>query len=840
MNALKTILATATSFTSTLGLRPIWSTKNTEDQPATLGKEAEEIINGNFSTLEAEVAKKAYETTSAGKVVRTLDGTIPIIRYFQKEELLIAGFPSPNTGYFAFVGVPFPGTVFNFVDGEWHDTGQIPDQPQLDLSSLADEEDITYTNNTFQFRNKAFDVVDNSGLGRIFLRKNIVGSVNHLTQEMLTDANTIYHLQYDYDLQRSTLVLPSNSVIEFDGGSLFNGNIIFDATRLDGVVSLRDCLVSGTIANDFVHPEWFGAIADNVTDNKFAFEQALSLGLSSSIRLQSGVYFLSETISINIDGTTIIGNRSSLRVPDTSSVFLINADNVSTMNVSFHSNVIGYPDRSLEEGAIATSAISLIYNRNNFSVSNCLFDGFSMGIICLYNNKNVIVRDCRFRNMAFIPNSLATPSLAGAGGYGVVLQHLADKNGTVDAIIDNCIFEETVYRHAIYIQSSKNVRITNNIFYQNQNNNITTYETRINDRGCSDVLISNNIFENGIGAYTSIEGNNFNEIGRNLIISGNIILKNLSIKYNQATIKLGNKSDVVIHNNMFKDIQGSSVNIASKVENLHISGNKFDTKSGGGSLYAITIEDHVATNDIFRNITISQNHFDNPIMGRSISFIRGTRTTLENIFITNNVMTGGSFAILLENLIYRNIEIANNRFVDISAPAIRVLGVSYEDVDNPFIFDRVKISNNYGGGVDLAGCRGTCEVSFNNALVIKGVELDTYIPYGSYSSKIRKMTWGDAAPISHVASDWMPGDICFNTAPSGLSPVTAWTYTYLNGASTWQPISRVRKDNDKLMFGSTTDRPNNIDTGFFYFDTDLKKPIWWRGNGWVDSAGISI
>lgn len=66
MSALKTILATATSFVSTLGLRPIWSTKNTQGQPATLGKQAEEILNDNFSILEsalgstsAEVARKA-------------------------------------------------------------------------------------------------------------------------------------------------------------------------------------------------------------------------------------------------------------------------------------------------------------------------------------------------------------------------------------------------------------------------------------------------------------------------------------------------------------------------------------------------------------------------------------------------------------------------------------------------------------------------------------------------------------------------------------------------------------------------------------------------------------
>lgn len=69
MSALKTILATTTSFVSTLGLRPIWSTKNTQGQPATLGKQAEEILNDNFTILESalgstseEVARKTDKT----------------------------------------------------------------------------------------------------------------------------------------------------------------------------------------------------------------------------------------------------------------------------------------------------------------------------------------------------------------------------------------------------------------------------------------------------------------------------------------------------------------------------------------------------------------------------------------------------------------------------------------------------------------------------------------------------------------------------------------------------------------------------------------------------------
>ena len=61
----------------------------------------------------------------------------------------------------------------------------------------ADEEDITEQNGTLQLANKTYDKQSFSGLGRVYLRKNIVGDKNVLTQAMINKANTIYVIQYD-------------------------------------------------------------------------------------------------------------------------------------------------------------------------------------------------------------------------------------------------------------------------------------------------------------------------------------------------------------------------------------------------------------------------------------------------------------------------------------------------------------------------------------------------------------------------------------------------------------------------------------------------------------------
>jgi len=40
--------------------------------------------------------------------------------------------------------------------------------------------------------------------------------------------------------------------------------------------------------------------------------------------------------------------------------------------------------------------------------------------------------------------------------------------------------------------------------------------------------------------------------------------------------------------------------------------------------------------------------------------------------------------------------------------------------------------------------------------------------------------------------------------------------------------------------GASTARPASPPVGYMYFDTDLGKPIWWNGTGWVDATGTAV
>ena len=118
----------------------------------------------------------------------------------------------------------------------------------------ADEEDITEQNGTLQLANKTYDKQSFSGLGRVYLRKNIVGDKNVLTQAMINKANTIYVIQYDYDLKEASINITENCVLNFIGGAIGNGTIIGNKIKVinlnvDRIVLSGTWFASGTTSN---------------------------------------------------------------------------------------------------------------------------------------------------------------------------------------------------------------------------------------------------------------------------------------------------------------------------------------------------------------------------------------------------------------------------------------------------------------------------------------------------------------------------------------------------------------------------------------------------------------
>jgi len=187
------------------------------------------------------------------------------------------------------------------------------------VTNLPDDEDLITSGNVLKFKDKAFQLANYSGLGRKYLRKNIDGGsgLNLLMQAMLPDANTIYLIQYDYDLNGITLNIPTGCELRFEGGSIENGTLVFRNTTLSGnvkidgsTVSLETYSSSEGIYNNQININWFGVNKTTDSDDTLIIQKLVNLNQQKSIFFPAGTYRLSKCVISN-DYTTLIGDGLS-------------------------------------------------------------------------------------------------------------------------------------------------------------------------------------------------------------------------------------------------------------------------------------------------------------------------------------------------------------------------------------------------------------------------------------------------------------------------------------------------------------------------------------------------
>lgn len=169
---------------------------------------------------------------------------------------------------------------------------------------MSDNEKVQALNN---IQGKDYDAESFSGLGKKILSKNIVqlrsgNAKNVLDQSFFEDGegnpltNTVFVIQYDYDLDGGTIEIPDGCTLKFDGGSIKNGKI-----RSDGFFIVSD------LYQIFYDIE-FNALSDN---NLLAIDNIYVKTLVST------GYFNRKTNSI-VDVNSTVNRRYTWKITGTS------------------------------------------------------------------------------------------------------------------------------------------------------------------------------------------------------------------------------------------------------------------------------------------------------------------------------------------------------------------------------------------------------------------------------------------------------------------------------------------------------------------------------------------
>jgi hypothetical protein len=206
-------------------------------------------------------------------------------------------------------------------------------------------EDIDFdAQGRLQFADKMYEPTDFSGLGRFYIRKNIqnVGGVdkNILTQAYLSEANFIYIIQYDFDLNGATINLPANSILKFEGGSIKNGNLVGNNTTIDAAPDAKifnlNVALSGTFTNTESTPYWYGgdpSLAETSDYIQKCFDDVFP-----NTYIPKGIWNINKTLNVTATRPTTIrmdGDRNTTKYYNTDySVIKTNAD-VTSIKVEY-------------------------------------------------------------------------------------------------------------------------------------------------------------------------------------------------------------------------------------------------------------------------------------------------------------------------------------------------------------------------------------------------------------------------------------------------------------------------------------------------------------------------
>lgn len=300
-------------------------------------------------------------------------------------------------------------------------------------NSPVNTEDITRDSQSrLQLADRKYNPETPNGKGYKILRPNMLNRVNTLAQSMITEANTIYEIRYDFDLRGKEITIPEGCTLKFEGGSFKNGTIKNNRTMVICGGSVRNCLI------DIILPEGINIIQDSitVTSSKVGFIAGLKTDvvgqynyniLKALLAHKCNIIF-DEEYYINISTTLEIDyhlemTNGSLIFNGTFPFKFVDGGSIKVENMKLYTDIDYY--RFIYTIDFTTIVDHIIFKNNeinNMSICQLFFadiDNIGVNVVEIRNNninlnikdyENVAIVNAKFFNPVYITNNIVNNS----------------------------------------------------------------------------------------------------------------------------------------------------------------------------------------------------------------------------------------------------------------------------------------------------------------------------------------------------------------------------------------------------------------------------------------------
>lgn len=786
-------------------------------------------------------------------------------------------------------------------------------------SILPDEEDLTKSapdakgNSYLSLKNRKYEPDKYSGLGRKILRKRVVEiedpiygtqEKNLLLQADFAEDNTVYVVRYDFTLNGQDITLPDNSYIEYEGGSISDGNIIDSAGGLNRIV-LKKNIVNGKniLTQEMINKP------NTIYEIRYDFDlngEEITIPEGCVLDFNGG----------SISGShTLTGSNTGIRA-GLVKIFSTDVTLAGTWNVVeaypewFGAKGDGATDDRIYIQRVLDSDFNTIVFNNNYLIKNAPYDysgynlnwgeldyasdmynqysaGFTATPIVITKEHTIVINGTikQYSPLCNLINVETKIQIKGNGkieGCGLVnsanfnFQGVSPWNATLIEInASNCSVEGisivNPVRDGIFIKSNKRGTYINNCVFgggliSHTKGNYThlmgvcIYGEETNITNCRFVPINGKSLYSGVYCYSIVDYRISCNIVNNLFDG---CLEHGVYNYGQNTI---------INQNSFSDIRNTAIqcfafdyiisnNSILCNPTMDFSENAIMTAGYGliknNNIYncaKIAIRSLTTYNDptakeaqvgssIIGNRINKRNDISNDnysVPAINVTVIGGT-ILKESILIKDNVIKNSENTYSTRNLGDIQVLINSNATVD----KVNIIGNTIYDSPTCGILVKSMTYNVFDCIIDSNSIYENGSVTANASIRLENVS-------AILSKNYCKRTGLDANALQLVSTNMIVcTDNIFLCKYYGSTPSSRNAYRLLKVIDNGNYIIDEYSNGGDSGFlryrrGTSTSRPSNVQVGFQFFDKTLGKPIYAKTvaeNGtvtWVDATGADV